>query len=161
MTEVSSRRFVALVRWRSAITPELELETHHAGFLSAEAAALAANGLGAQGFDELVLDHGTLTIQREGVAVAGAGGPMVIAWISVGPPPAGVPREWAFERIEGGLAQVGAVDRAERFTPSSFRVIDQTTGEDIGIDFLITRSRITVLITRSITGRKRSAMLLT
>lgn len=145
MTQPHPPRFTALVRWRSDAAPGLELETHHGHFRSAESAALAANGLGWDAFDELVVEHGTATLRRDGIA-QNAHCTTIVVWIEVSGVAAGVPVDWAFERIEGPLEDICAVDRPEHFRPHSFRVIDDR-GEDVAVEFVSQRG-MTVVIAR-------------
>lgn len=158
MTQPRPSRFTALVRWRSDAAPGIELETHHEHFRSAESAALAANGLGWDAFDELVVERGTATLRRDGIAQI-AHCTRIVVWVEVSGVAAGVPSDWAFERIEGALEDVCAADRPEHFRPHTFRVIDDH-GEDVAVEFLRQRG-ITVVIARPAARTGRSDIYIT
>jgi hypothetical protein len=57
---LSQDRFTARIRWQADADPTCEIETSHAGFETAEDAALFANGFLDAGADELRLESGHL-----------------------------------------------------------------------------------------------------
>lgn len=148
MIQLCAGRFTALVRWRCPGVPDLELETHQPGFDSAPAAALAANGLGDRALDELVLECSAVTALRDGVAQDG-GCLAIVGWVSVCSTVSGVPREWAFERTERFAEHVARLTPVGRFTPYAFRVVDEQTGDDITVEFLITPQGLGILVAAS------------
>ncbi len=153
MNQFGARQFTALVRWRCRGVPELEFETHQTGFESAEAAALAANGLGHGGFDELLVEPGAVTLLRDGIAHDGAF-LSVFGWVSIGAEFPGVPREWAFERTDQVSDCTAAI--GERFAPYAFRVVDELTREDVAIEFFVTPHGVSLLVTRAEVRRPQS-----
>jgi len=153
MNQIAARQFTALVRWRCRGAPELEFETHQSGFESAEAAALAANGLGHGGFDELLVEPGTVTLLRDGIAHDGCR-LCVFGWVSIGAEFPGVPREWAFERTDH-IAEYNAAI-GERFAPYAFRVVDELTREDVAVEFLVTPQGVSLVVSRTEVRRPQS-----
>jgi hypothetical protein len=55
--------FAARIRWRSSVTPSLEVDTVHRAFATAEMAALFANGLGPEAVEGLSLERGILELE--------------------------------------------------------------------------------------------------
>lgn len=155
MNQFGAGQFTALVRWRCRGVPELEFETHQTGFDSAEAAALAANGLGHRGLDELLVEPGAVTLLRDGVAHDG-GCLCVFGWVSIGAEFPGVPREWAFERTDHIAEYTAAI--GERFAPYAFRVVDELTQEDVAVEFFLTSQGVSLLVTRAEVRRPQSML---
>src|SRR4051794_12753105 len=94
----SERSFSAVLRWRSRLHPEWEVDTRHPSFPSAEAAALAANGLGTDGLEELRLERGKLFV----VDVSGRRAMVrgdVVFW-TVPAAPLDLPDDFRFERAD-------------------------------------------------------------
>lgn len=136
--------FSALIRWRSDSGSVWELDTRHSGFPTAEAAAIAANGLGVDGFAKLLLTKEKLyTVdvngRREPVT-----GEVVIWELPVAPPD--VPEDMRFERVKDSLADLSARGLDGVFSASRFRVVEDESEVDVDIRLSVAQSQVVVLV---------------
>jgi len=145
--------FSALVRWRSRLHPEWEVDTRHPGFPSAEAAALAANGLGTGGFEELRLERGDLFVVDIGGRRASVEGDVML-WTAP-TAPRDLPEDFRFERVDGSVHELSRRGLDGGFEPRRFRVIDDGTAADVDARLIIGRSRVVVLVSSA--GQARVA----
>jgi hypothetical protein len=139
-----ARSFTALVRWRSLEDSAFEIDTRHTGFESAEEAAMAANGLGCDGFAKLMLERGelfTVSVNGQRVLVEHE----VVVW-TMPTAPLDLPDDLQFERVDEspGLLSAKGLDGA--FEGRRFRVLDADTGRDVAVRFAVGRSRVIVLV---------------
>jgi hypothetical protein len=139
--------FSALVRWRSEIDPAWELDTRHRGFTTAEAAAMAANGLGVNGFEKLRLDKGRLFVIDLNARSQLVQGEVAI-WMMV-PVAADVPDDFRFERMDETLTALSASGLDGFFRPKHFRVVDDGSDADVDISLAVGRSRVVMLFRRA------------
>jgi hypothetical protein len=137
--------YTAVVRWRSRIDSAWEIETRHPDFNSVEKAAFIANGIGAGGFLGLRLERGRLRIEL------GSGGRRpylgeVETWLKR--PGDAVPPECPFARLPCGPADLSARGLDGPFEALRFRVLDQASGLDVRVQFVVDgrRERLRVQI---------------
>jgi len=149
----AGRSFSALVRWRSRLHPQWEVDTLHPGFLSAEAAALAANGLGAAGFEELRLEQGDMVVVDTNGGRASVEGDVVL-WTAP-KAPLDLPEDFRFERVDGTARELSRRGLDGGFEPRRFRVIDDGTGADVDARLIVGRSRVVVFVSSA--GQARVA----
>jgi hypothetical protein len=139
-----ARSFSALVRWRSAVNGAWEIDTKHRRFASAAEAAMAANGLGCDGLEKLVLERGDLFT----VCVNGRRLPVeeqIAVWAM--PAPAGdLPEDLQFERVDDSPGLLSAKGLDGVFEARRFRVLDDESGRDVAVRFTVGRSRVVVLV---------------
>jgi len=148
----TGRSFSALVRWRSRLHPEWEVDTRHPGFPSAEAAALAANGLGTDGFEELRLEREVLFVVDLSGRRASVEGDIAL-WTT--PTTLDLPEDFRFERVDGSVHEMSRRGLDGGFEPRRFRVIDDGTTADVDARLLVGRSRVVVLVSSA--GQARVA----
>jgi len=147
------RSFSALVRWRSRLHPDWEVDTRHPGFPSAEAAALAANGLGTDGFEELRLEQGRLFVVNVNGRRASVEDDVVL-WTTPAPP-LDLPDDFRFERVDGAIHELSRRGLDGGFEPRWFRVMDDGTGTDVHARLIVGRSRVVVFVSSASLVRAR------
>ncbi len=147
----SRRSFSAVLRWRSRLHPEWEVDTRHATFPSPEAATLAANGLGTDGLEELRLERGRLFV----VDVSGRRTKVrsdVVFW-TVPAAPSDLPDDFRFERVDETVHELSRRGLDGGFEPRWFRVIEDESGADVHARLIAGRSRVVVFVSGA--GRVR------
>ena len=147
--------FSAVVRWRSRLHPEWEVDTRHTSFRSPEAAALAANGLGANGLEELRLVRGELFALVVNGRCAKVEGDVVL-WTAPASP-RDLPDDFRFERVVGTVQELSRRGLDGGFEPRRFRVLDDGTGADVHTRLIAGRSRVVVFVTCASQARGASA----
>jgi len=139
-----ARSFSALVRWRSAVNGAWEIDTKHRRFVSAEEAAMEANGLGSEGLEKMILERGdlfTICVNGQRLRVE----EQIAVWTM--PATAGdLPEDLQFERVDdtSGLLSAKGLDGV--FEARQFRVVDDETGRDVTVRFAVGRARLVVLV---------------
>jgi hypothetical protein len=140
----NARSFSALVRWRSVGNRAWEIDTRHSGFVSAEEAAMAANGLGCGGFEKLVLERGdlfTIGVNGQRLQVEEE----IAVW-TMAAAPLDLPEDLQFERVDESPGLLSAKGLDGLFEARRFRVLDDETGRDVAVRFAVGRSRVVVLV---------------
>jgi hypothetical protein len=139
-----AKSFSALVRWRWAGNGAWEIDTRHSGFGSAEEAAMAANGLGCDGLEKLVLERGdlfTICVNGQRLRVE----EQIAVWTM--PAAAGdLPEDLQFERVDDSPGLMSAKGLDGVFEARRFRVLDDETGRDVAVRFAVGRSRVVVIV---------------
>lgn len=149
------RSFSAVVRWRSRLHPEWEVDTRHTSFRSPEAAALAANGLGTEGLEELRLERGELfVLDVEGRCIRVEG--EVVLW-TVPAAPHKLPDDFRFERVDGTAQELSRRGLDGGFEPRRFRVLDDGTGADVHMRLIAGRLHVVVFVSSEGQARVASA----
>ena len=140
----AARSFGVVIRWRSRMHPEWEIDTRHGRFETAAHAALAANGFGKDGIEELRLENRRLAlIDIRGRRIAPHDG--VTVWkLSDGP--LGLPCEMLFERVAYTVAELSALGFDGGFEARQYRVIENDSGRDVPLRLTVGRSRILVVL---------------
>ena len=139
-----ARSFSALVRWRSVANGAWEIDTRHSGFVSAEEAAMAANGLGCGGFEKLVLERGDLfTIGMNGQRLRVE--EEIAVW-TMAAAPVDLPEDLRFERVDESPIALSAKGLDGLFEARRFRVLNDETRRDVAVRFAVGRSRVVVLV---------------
>lgn len=152
----SERSFSAVLRWRSRLHPEWEVDTRHPSFPSPGAAALAANGLGACGLEELRLERGRLFVVNVSGRRTKVRGDVVI-W-TVPAAPLDLPDDFRFERADETVQELSRRGLDGGFEPRSFRVIEDRTGADVHALLIAGRSRVVVFVSAASRVRGVSAL---
>jgi hypothetical protein len=130
---------------------EWEIDTQLGSFESAAAAALAANGFGDDGIEELRLeDEHLVLIDVAGRRRAPAG--EITVW-KLGLNGLPMPRDMLFERVAYSLAELSALGLDGGFEPRQYRIIDDGSGDDVPIRVVVGRSRVLLLVDSSREGR--------
>jgi hypothetical protein len=130
---------------------EWELDTQIGSFDSAAAAALAANGFGDDGIEELRLEGEQLVlIDVVGRRRSPAG--EITVW-KLSPRGLPLPAEMLFERVEYSLADLSALGLDGGFEPRQYRVVDDGSGSDVPIRIVVGGSRVMLLVDAGCAGR--------
>lgn len=149
MTRVA-RSFSVVVRWRSRMHSEWEIDTRLGSFESAAAAVLAANGFGDDGIEELRLECERLML----IDAAGRRRPAgeITVW-KLGPSGLALPGDMLFERVEHSPAELSALGLDGGFEPRQYRIVDDACGGDVPIRVVVARSRVLLVVDSSGAGR--------
>jgi hypothetical protein len=124
--------------------PEWEIDTRHGRFETAADAALAANGFGKNGIEELRLENRSLAL----IDICGrriAPQDDVTVWkLSDGH--LDLPCEMLFERVAYTVAELSALGLDGGFEARQYRVIENDSGREVPLRLTVGRSRVLVVL---------------
>lgn len=120
--------FAARIRWRSRVTPSLELDTVHRAFSTAEMAALFANGLGPEAVEGLSLERGILMLELTDGRRTVIDAAEVSVWTKA-KGAQGLPDVASFERSDWKPDVLSREGHDGRFDAREFRIVTDATPE--------------------------------
>jgi hypothetical protein len=144
--------FAARIRWRSRVNPAWEIDTVHRGFLSAQRAALFANGLGPLAVEALWLNEGVLSIELTDGRRARFSTAEVVVWRRA-PGTESLPDVAGFERVNRTPHGLSAERLDGELEARSFRVVTETNPEqdvEVSIHVDLARGILRVSVGRTI-----------
>ena len=125
--------FAALIRWRSRVDPTWEIDTTHRGFLTAEQAALFANGVGQGALEALCLRNAQLTGQLANGLSVRIKAHEVLVW-HMPSDPEDLPEDSFFERVKRSFGDLSREGLDGEFHATKFRILKESAGaEDVKV----------------------------